>query len=50
MVRCIFPISWIKPRAVTCVGIIMMARIKVKIAFFPLNSYAWMAYAVIVEK
>jgi hypothetical protein len=39
-----------KPSAVTCVGIIMIARMNVKIILFPLNSYPWIAYAVIVEK
>ena len=38
------------PRAVTCVGIIITISIKVEMNFFALNSYACMAYAVIVEK
>ena len=49
-IKCIFLINWMKPSAVTCVGIIMIPRINVNINFFNLNSYAWIAYAVIVEK
>ena len=38
------------PSAVTCVGIIITIRMKVEMNFLALNSYACMAYAVIVEK
>ena len=38
------------PSAETCVGIIMIARMNVKIAFLPLKSYEWIAYAVMTEK
>lgn len=41
--RPIFPSSCRKPRAVTWVGIIMTARIKVNINFFALKLYAWIA-------
>ncbi len=33
-----FPINCRKPNAVTCVGIIMIIKIKVNIAFFSLKS------------
>ena len=39
-----------KPSAVTCVGIIMTARINVYRNFLIRKRYAWIAYAVIVEK
>ena len=38
------------PSAVTCVGIIITISMKVEMNFLALNSYACMAYAVIVEK
>ena len=40
---CSLPSSCRNPRAVTWVGIIMTARIKVNMNFFPLKLYAWIA-------
>ena len=42
--------NWINPSAVTWVGMVMIARIKVNMNFFNLKSYTWIAYAVMVEK
>ena len=42
-IRCILVIKRMNPSAETCVGIIMIARMNVKIAFLPLKSYEWIA-------
>jgi hypothetical protein len=48
--RPILFINCTNPNAVTWVGIIMIIRINVKIAVFPVKLYACIAYAVITEK
>ena len=39
----ILSINCTKPSAVTCVGIIMIIRMKVNMNLFNLKSYAWIA-------